>query len=326
MFALSRVHFGQIETGTKWALIAGSVALSVVSYSLVERPARNRSRLSNRTFATTLIVVATIVVGAFAQAHVSSSRRIAGFSFDAESFDIAAEKHKRLALARATCRQTAARNCPPANDGKPKILFVGDSTVIDLLNMLAPLFPDHQAVLDELGGCPPTPVIRDIARRRNPNIEKCEELSEFRFDPRSLEGVDVLVISATYDWYRPEHLRPYLDFVAAQGIRRVVVAGNYIRVREHFPFVAHELGLREDISIDMSELGEFANDAFAFEDELELLAAEYGATFLSMRDLACSGGECAVFVDGVPFSWDRVHFSLEFARYLSGRLDLSRLR
>jgi len=324
MLSLARVHVGILGTSDKLALLAASVALSVISYFLIERPIRDRKKTSGRVIVLLLAIASPALITAFAVGYASSSQQIESFSFDAKSFDIPIEKRNRVEYSRKACRLISATSCPDAAESGPNLLFVGDSTVPDAINILAPVFPDHNLLVSALVGCPPTPDIRErVGNARHPQLPSCAWLNEFRFNPDSLENIDIVVISVIYDWFRPEHLRPYLDFLRQSPVRKVVLMGNYIRLTEHFPYLAQKAEVGEYISDDLVALDGFVVAAFEGEQELADLADEYGATFVSLKELACDSGYCLMFADGYPFTWDRQHLSREFAGRLSGEISSS---
>ena len=90
--------------------------------------------------------------------------------------------------------------------------------------------------------------------------------------------------------------------------------GNFITLKANCWELVSKHGIRA------CENPEAFHTKFSFDPELAALSERYGATYVSLRDLFCSGGACLLELDGVPFTWDKVHLSLEFSMELGRRM------
>ena len=90
--------------------------------------------------------------------HWHASNELRSFQINESFFDISAEMEKRYDRAAKICPRKPAA-CTGLDTDQVNILIVGDSLTVDVVNILAPLYPDYRLVLSDLGGCPPAPDI-----------------------------------------------------------------------------------------------------------------------------------------------------------------------
>ena len=58
-------------------------------------------------------------------------------------------------------------------------------------------------------------------------------MNEERWTPEYYDGVDYVVVSTTFSGrFGPDELREYIDFIQGLGIRKIIVIGQFIHLRE----------------------------------------------------------------------------------------------
>ena len=122
---------------------------------------------------------------------------------------------------------------------------------------------------------------------------------------------------AFYDWFRPADLEPYLSFLRSAGMVNVIVFGNYFELNDDFPEAIAVYGKSSLTDSSSSAFHSLVKIWPQGEEELKAVSESYGFTYISLMDAACLEGTCRLFERDVPFTWDTVHLSLEFAQSLS---------
>jgi peptidoglycan/LPS O-acetylase OafA/YrhL len=319
MFALARVHFGELSLTLTLGIIAGSVLLSGLSYLWIERPFRNARRVSLKRFATlaSLLVGLLIIING---AIISLNGRVklpGGSHFAYTPAQIESGRNARFDGMRQRCLRLGWDICDAPRDGRQNILIVGDSHTVDALNALDVVFPRAHLMQSSQPGCPPSPDIRALVSATHPDLPQCEAINRERFDPASLQGVDMVVITYLGDWYGPDDLEPYLQFLTATTDVPIIWFGNYLHLTAHFPDLLREQGDLEGLD----GLSSHIQSRFLYEEQNKRMAAAYGVVYVSKRDALCDGEACPLFAEGEPFTWDRHHLSRPFARRLGEALQ-----
>lgn len=318
MFALARVHFGELSLGLTLGLIAGSVLLSGLSYLWIEKPFRNTRRVSlNRFTALAGLLVGLLLFINGAIVILDGRVKLPGGSHYAYTqAQIESGRNARFDGVRQRCVRLGWEVCDAPQDGRQNILIVGDSHTVDALNALEVVFPRAHLMQSTLPGCPPSPDIRALVSATHPDLPQCETINRERFDPASLQGVDMVVITYLGDWYGPDDLEPYLQFLTANTDVPIIWFGNYFHLTANFPDLLRERDGLEGVD----SLGGQIRSRFLYEDQNTQLAASYGVIYVSKRDALCDGDDCPLFAEGEPFTWDKHHLSRSFARRLGEAL------
>lgn len=309
---------GATDIGTLMAL---SLVLALLLHATIEKPMRYRGRIAGGGTP----MLPRTALGASAAAAVGLSVLSASQIIDLGGLSnrppifrpgfVNQQKMRRNVAFAQRCGSQNASRCKVPVAGRRNVLIVGDSHAIDALNAYAHAFPDDNILTSFHGGCPPEahagkrlPFMRD-------GLEICDRLNAERFDPKSLVGIDVVVINVLLaNGFRPMDLRPYLDFVHRNSAAKIVLMGNFMTLRMDASDRIQMLGRRES-----SIFNAIIATSFDGEDEFIELAREYGALFVSKKDAYCSP-ECELFANGVPFTWDKDHLSLEFAQKLGDHM------
>jgi hypothetical protein len=260
------------------------------------------------------------LVAAFGYQYSVGEARISEFVISGHAFDIEEEKTRRFEYSHRVCGDIGWDECKQPQMGKQNVLVVGDSLAPDAANIMAPLYPDYHLIIDSIGGCPPHPDLRSMVSSGHPQLHKCEQRNTRLFSTESLENIDVVAVMNLYDWFGPADLSAYLEFLQHAEMERVIVFGNYFQLNSEFPDAIFEFGkpALEDSAAD--SFVSIVKPKVNVEADLRSLTESFGFTFVSIQDAACTAERCETFVGEVPFTWDKFHLSLEFARYLSPRM------
>jgi peptidoglycan/LPS O-acetylase OafA/YrhL len=311
LFALARVQFGALSLTLTLALLMLSVLLAVMSYRWVETPFRNPQKTPLKRFAALCGVFVVLLLIASASIFKLDGRvRVweeTAFEYTQEQID--AGRNARFDILGARCSRVGWDVCNDPLPDAQNILIVGDSHAPDALNALDVVFPEAHLMQSTLAGCPPSDDIRALVLPTHPNLTDCEAINRERFDPSNLEQVDMVVINYLAAWYGPDELEPYLQFLTENTDAPILLFGNYIHYNANMP----ELLMSPD---GLAALEEHTQSRFLYEDENRALAERYGIIYVSKKEALCTGEECPLFAAGQPFTWDRHHLSLPFARLL----------
>lgn len=315
LFALYRYTLGEPAVLMKLSLLLLSVLLAVTSFYTLEKPLRFSSAISGRAFIKGMVLTMLLLSGASAIGYHTVYKESAALIVAGHAVNLDAEKQKRSSRIGEHCSALGWDICDKVQKGAVNVLIIGDSLVDDAYNILDQRYPNYHFMRSTRGGCPPHPDLVSVLTFELPGLQECLALNRARFDPASLVGIDGVVIHNRYVWFTPEDLKPYLDFLREAGVKNILLFGNYIALNQN---------LAESLSIftsgnayaDLKQSGIIASE-FIFEDELRALAQTYDAAFVSLQQAACNESGCPVFTDGYPYSWDEVHFSLEFSTYMA---------
>jgi len=310
IFAFARTLLWDPGPVMMTGLIGLSGVASIATYRFVETPFRDRERVSIKALALILLPVAALLMAINLGIYLKDGQLRSEANLSYRTGDIEAGKAARFDSLERRCN---AINCQSPQSDQFNVLIVGDSHTVDALNALDAVYPAAHFILSEQGGCPPHPDIRPHVSATHPNLAQCEQLNTQRFTPASYAGIDMVVISYFGDWFGGPDIEPYLAFLHDQVDVPVLWIGNYIGLSTNFPDI-----LNAPEGID--GLTPHIRSRFAFEAENQVLATRYDVTYLSKQDALCDGEACPYFIDSIPFSWDRHHLSVEFARYFGQQI------
>lgn len=308
---------------TRWVILAFVCAW--LTYRFIEKPFRNRQKMSRKYFLVTISTAIIFCVIALVVIIQINAKLVIDVSFEEEN----QKRRDWKSLGYDVCNQRKSHQCESGPIDKKKILIVGDSMAPDALRIIAKQYPNYRYVMSTAGWCVPT---NTELKRRNAKggLEKCNHLNKTRYQQQSLTGVDgVVIITINYKDNTfsgvsgTPALNSYLSFLKSSGINNIMIFGSYLRVSKRvFDVYLKNGGVIQDV-VDKLKIRNENNDS-----ELRELSREYGAEFVSIRDYACTvDAGCKIFIGDVPFSWDQHHWSSEFTEYLSekmkDRLDAS---
>lgn len=315
IFAFSKIKDSTYSQYDKVEWIALAVVLSVTSYFLIEKPLRKSHLLSLKHFIAILMTAIIVITASMSYMYFYAVK----VRIDDAAFNIESEKEKRFLYIQEICGPLGWADCYKPQESKKNVLVIGDSMVPDAVNIMNEQYPDIFYVIDTLGGCPPYNQINKLVTPDHPDLDECIKLNEKRFSPASLEKIDGVVIMNLYEWFTPKHLEPYLEFLKSAGVQNVLLFGNYFRNKTGMDNLLQDYTSLREMEYYLRNSSElYGGD---FDAGLDIMAAKFGYDFLSIKRFACNtNGTCPLFINGVPYSWDKHHFSIEFSRYLSEKM------
>lgn len=304
-----------------WLFVATVVSAHLM-HLMIEVPFRNwgrdeggpqlrRGAVSIAALAVTLLVVSGLAAtGHFEPLRVFDDRVLLSPA------KTAAGQAKRYALYEARCKANGKDDCLEPRTGAYNVLIVGDSHAMDGFNAMQWRFPQFHYVFSGQPGCPPYAEIRKIVAPSHPDLVECEDVNRRRFAPESLKGIDLVVVSLMTGWFTPNLLEPYLEFVRTKSTAKVIVLGNYILLKRDVTDIIQAAHYRGNQSFEAE-----VESRFEGEGRFEELSQKHGFLFVSKQKALCR--PTCLFVDenGVPFTWDSHHLSLEFAQRLGDAIE-----
>ena len=313
VFYNNHINSGELRTIESLLLVAVSLAAAVFMYFVIEKPFR-RVQASNGRFLLTCVLLAFSLtyLGASMWAGGGWEWRTWASSGSLSSESVTRGKDYRFHVRQEICQQKGWKACDDIIDGKVNALIIGDSHAVDALNAFDEIFPEHNFSMSQLGGCPPHNDIESITQPSHPDRLECKQLNLQRFDPEYLKGFDYIVINVLFGWYTPTHLLDYLDFLASNDIKKVVVVGDYLTLKQDM----YEILNKHDYNA--AAVLQQVVDASDIDRQLKAGTESYGYYFLSKRDVFCPSGRCELFdANRIPFTYDKHHLSYEFASRLA---------
>lgn len=286
------------------------------------RPSSDRSHIGRKRLGLTLGSAASALLLASVHAATHDGWTWRGYgTFALTAQEISEQSDRRFRLLRRICESRGWDHCAEPLGTEKTVLILGDSHGPDGLNILATAFPDENFAVSVLSGCPPL-VEKDLSllAPNHPDRRACVALNEQRFNPAYLERFDTVVISVLFDWYRPEHLAHTIAALKANGVRRILLFGNYLVLREDLA----DLFAR---GIDPSREVEWIESLALYEEGLEALAEKEGATLVSKASYLCDdvsdATTCVTRVGDDLAIYDRHHLSVQAAQLVGRRLTIT---
>lgn len=194
-----------------------------------------------------------------------------------------------------------------------KYLIVGDSMWLDALNIISTIHPINYDV-SQRGGCPPHDNIDSINSESTNSLKReCSILNENRFK-QNLAKYDGVIIIARYDWFKPYHLSPYLNFLKESGINNIIVFGGYYALDTRIDRLINFYG--KNINSEKIEKHIINSNSFS-NDEFYKLQNEFGFNYVSIKDSACDQNDCKYYFENEPYTIDKHHLSEKFTKLIA---------
>ena len=309
--------FGRIIDDTptwddKALWITLTIIFSTLTYFYIEKPFRNKNIIKLKHFM--LFIGTAIFISASALIFLMkySSELVVDIDFNEKMI----ERANWNEYGYDVCNQILPGDCINKKLSNKSLLVVGDSMVPDAIRIIGKQFPEYRFVTSTAGGCIPSSL--NLSRSMN-KLEECNALNKTRFNPKSIEGIDgVIIITLSYqdDKFvkikdKPK-IKEYVDYLKRNGIENILIFGSYVR---HKPKI-HDLYLRtggnkqkiQDLVRTYGKNNDSELKEFSEANEIE---------FFSIREIMCpKNSECPVYIDNSPYSWDGHHWSVEFTDYL----------
>lgn len=294
--------------------------LAYFSFRWVETPFRERRRsgfIVSDALLLWFVIAGMLFVSAVAWFSPGLSRPWQSESLDRVlgAAEIQRGKQARFTPIQEICAERSWERCRTKGEGL-NVLILGDSHAPDALNALVAAYPDAHYVMVSEGGCPPmtTQDFESLIGPKHPSYKSCAELHDEFVRSNWIDDFDFIVISVMFDWYRPEHLGRFLDELKEKTDTKVFVFSNYLVLKRSFPEILVRRGALAPEHVLHFDL---------YGDDLRALAEAKGVALVDKADILCSGSgweDCSLFSGGEPFTYDKHHLSLEYAKYLGSEL------
>ena len=308
-YSFTRIKLGELSNLIEIFLLILSILVSSIIYFFYEKKLKiiNTKKLIiilSSMFFVLLIFSINNIYNNYLSKQVSINNKI---------YIIDDEKELRWKYLVKNCEARGWENCYKPDLGKKNILVLGDSLSPDSGNIFSLLTKEEEyyIITDTLGGCPPAKNIKRLVSSEHPNLKKCDKLNKSRFDKDYYEDIDVVVIHNLYDWFKPDDLKDYVDFLKSINLNKIIIVGNYIALNKEFVKI-----IKEDKSIIKNEKipKKYLKHKLIYEDELKNFANMNDLFYLSFSGL-CSPS-CKLFTEEkYPFSWDEHHLSEKFVEF-----------
>ena len=341
IFAFARMRNEQADSRDKMAWIAVAIALSVVTWLLIERPARNKTLLPRKRLVVTLFLCALALSGAFAYLFASD-----GASFRVQKFNrlVASDyfkeengnreyfwTHKGCWLGWDTYDvDDPFRVCKSAETLRERnlIMVVGDSHAAGLVPGLIDAFGADAIIQRVVNGCRP---YIDNAKYKKYRTERQKEfcINGFRAAVEDMEALQpsVIMFSGNYktldetDFYVSQFNRELNKFRDRVIVVGPLPRGNIVRMlRERFK--------DDPLHFEIPAWWTPSSSTFKMEAAFKAVVKGEGIAYLSPVDTFCRERQCRVRVDSAPdgiVTWDFVHLTHKASKYLVEKnLDLIR--
>ncbi|MDA9086248.1 acyltransferase [Methylophilaceae bacterium] len=292
IFAFSRINSHDLlQNYEKIFLIIITIFLSIISYYLIEKPFRKKNYLKTKTFVKIMTFSAVIVI------------TITTFYSFYKPPEI--KKMEDLIYERLEYRNEICGLDNKICKNKKNILIVGDSMVIDALNILLVNQPINYD-LSTLGGCPP---IEDKKiGKGHPDRERCISLNERRL-ATNLKKYDGIVIINRYGWFTPKDIEYYLKFLRKSQFKNVLMFGDGLSIDKNYT----ELHEKKEFEYILKNI-----DYGKPDKEFLKLSKKYNFQFISIKDaLIPMIDEKNIKKQNHPIIIDKHHLSLESAKIIS---------
>ncbi|MCW2284483.1 peptidoglycan/LPS O-acetylase OafA/YrhL [Rhodoblastus acidophilus] len=301
----------------RYIVVALSFGVAVLSWRFIETPFRRglalkppRPVLQGAAAAMAASVAAAwglLASDGLARRYPPEAAAVAAFLNDSGN-----DRIRRHGCFAESWRQFEPEACLAAKPGA--ILVLGDSHAARLWMGLSDVYPDRTLLLAAGPGC--KPLVNDAAFAS----PVCRSLMGFVFDDY-LPGRPVVRVILQARWSAAEisRLPATLARLKDLGIATTVVG----------PVVEYDVALprliAESIRLDDPKRIEDGRTAASFARDRAMAAkmAELGVDYVSLVDLICADGACALYADGVtPLLFDRDHLTEAGARFLARKMGL----
>ncbi len=304
-----RIKYFRFEALTAWdkfALCMGSLGAAVLLHILVEAPFRAPSS-SRRRFVLGVCsgLAGCVVVG---MVLVSTNGWVQRSWIDGAQFSAASYQNwllKRQQLLHTSCGVSPTQTCAPQGGEFPHGLVLGNSHVVDGLNILRTVYPTHALSFIDMNGC------ADL-HSETKNSARCKDPTNLRLSADYLRSFDYVVISIRTTDARTPTTVALIDHMHAVGVRNVIILGNYLSTEIDFDDALQMYGR------DTTTLVRFTQYPKQAERQLSIAAERSGYLFVDKFALLCDSGVCPLMTPaGVPFTYDKHHLTFEFATYIA---------
>ncbi|MCH9697488.1 MAG: acyltransferase [Gammaproteobacteria bacterium] len=305
-----------------------TLILAAIMYELIEKPFRQlrlpgvKLTASGLTLACATLALIAAFPAVHAWKHLGWPWRFSnhtGFQIESDSRKVEMQKRYVYLNINVNCVRKIDKSC--YSDATLDGLVIGDSHAVDAYNaMLSATHGRHKLTLFHQSGCDPVLDPEHQIPQRWPTRNKCLKINKHWFNPETYIGYDYLIISSLFGgFFKTRQVKDYIEFIQTQtNIRHIIVFGNYIRLKQKM------LSLLEQHESVPKIVEKFTLSAFSENQSLRSMCQKMGCLFIDKQQLFCKNSltsSCLLISNGIPFTWDKHHLSLEFSTMLGQRAE-----
>ncbi|HEX3917276.1 MAG TPA: acyltransferase family protein [Caulobacteraceae bacterium] len=305
------------------AIVGAALVAATLSWLLVERPFRNRQRVSTPVAwgaaAGAAIVLAGVMLAMFASggwperypAHVRALASYLGYS----------RTTARAAFRDGTCHITADDRlsdfrpslCLDARPGTPSVLLIGDSHAADLWSGLSAALPGVSVLQATASGCRPR-VIQPADDKR-----PCDQLMRFLYG-QFLTSRPFLRVVVSAQWSSADV--PFVveraRWAKAHGVPMLIVGPTPEYARPLPALLASAAMGRGGADLVTRS---FDRGRAGVDEQLKQALAPTGVPYVSLLDALCHGAQCQTLVGpDTPLEFDTGHLTAAGSSLVGGIL------
>lgn len=297
-------------------IIFFSIAAAYLMYRYVEQPIRTRKTgffVSPLAFGFACTLLALIIVVPAVNAWANNGWPSRAYILERDifaNFDIDKQKERRFEVFKELCEMEENGGCYSIDSSTSNLLIIGDSMAYDAFNIVTPVLKDYyNIVLDTLTGCPPHDKVDEFLYAAHPYRNECILRNNSRYQKFDYSQVDAVVIDVLMGEYQPQHLVEYTEFLRGKGISKIIIIGNYIILNSDIVNIQLPSASNEG---SFSTFSQHAQDNRISNERLAEYSESNDMLYLNIIHEYCASGICETFFDGMPFTWDSWHWSVEF--------------
>ena len=203
-----------------------------------------------------------------------------------------------------------------ADNGKPKVLVIGDSMAADFVNLLAEGDSLDQFDLVSLpvrDGCRaifplPEHIYQEYLSR---NIDTCKKNHQAIMDSPLLKQTDSVVLASPWDHWSVELIAGTVAYIKKKGVKRVAVIGLKQQSVDGVKFIARQALRTQSIELGSS----MENHSTVINAKIQNIEADF--LYIDLLNYFCDDSTCRRLTDnGELIIYDKSHFSPHGARYI----------
>ncbi len=304
-----------------------ATALAIVSYHFVEQPLRGTSQFwpNNKRVALIFFSGVALMIAAFSYLiHKDGLPQRIPDEFRAVLADVDKERDHRFDLYREMCGQRGWAECGSLSDNKKNVIILGDSHGPDALNTLKPFWPDAHYVLMSANGCPPMTQadFERLIKKKASQYDSCLKNTKKLSGADVFENVDMLVLSAKFDWYTPAEFDQFLSEANLPRHVELVIFERAPSFTKDIPDIV--FSFTKPFGLERYAAQFIEPNTWGYGSALREIAAEWNATLLPKASFFCNRdtGECRLFYgeEKKLLTYDQHHMSVASAYELGAYL------
>lgn len=323
VFAFAAITGASSTQYDKAVWIALSLILSIATYFLIEKPARNRQKLKIKIFIPFILLPCLILLISQTVFYKTDGAefRLDRFAKIVDTNYWSEEKNNREKFrTHYGCWMSTDSNihgvpfdlCESKENLNKNglIMVIGDSNAAAIVPGLISRFGRDAIVQRVANSCAPN--------KYSP-IDICRQTTKAAIQDMNELNPDLVILGWRYKEYKDTHiLRDLLDNDLKPFRDKIIVLGPLPRWN-HLPNQLHELFKHDPIHFETPERLAPLPVTFQLEYLMEKVAKEKGVAYLSPVKTFCDEGKCLVKVGNKPddiTAWDAVHLTSNASLFL----------